>query len=46
MLSRPKATLAEVAAELTRMKVLPPSGGAWTLSSVKALLDRAKALGS
>lgn len=38
---RPKATLAEVAAELERMKVLPPSGGAWAPSSVKALLDRA-----
>ena len=39
---RPKATLAEVAAELVRMKVLPPSGGAWAASSVKALLDRAR----
>jgi DNA invertase Pin-like site-specific DNA recombinase len=38
---RPKATLAEVAAELLRMKVLPPSGRVWAPSSVKALLDRA-----
>lgn len=42
---RPEATLAEVGAELARMKVLPQSGRAWAPSSVKALLDRAKAAG-
>jgi DNA invertase Pin-like site-specific DNA recombinase len=42
---RPKATLADVAGELERMKVLPPSGRAWAPSSVKALLDRAKGMG-
>lgn len=40
---RPKATLADIAGELERMKVLPPSGRAWAPSSIKALLDRAKA---
>lgn len=40
---RPRATLADVAGELTRMRVLPPSGKAWAPSSVKALLDRANA---
>lgn len=34
--------LAEVGAELARMKVLPWSGRAWARSSVKALLDRAR----
>ncbi len=42
---KPKATLAEVGAELARMKVLPQSGRAWAPSSVKALLDRARAAG-
>jgi hypothetical protein len=39
---RPKATLAEVGAELSRMGVRPRSGEAWAISSVKALLDRAR----
>jgi DNA invertase Pin-like site-specific DNA recombinase len=39
---RPKATLADVAGELMRLGVLPPSGRAWAPSSVKALLDRAR----
>jgi DNA invertase Pin-like site-specific DNA recombinase len=42
---RAKATLADIAGELERMKVLPPSGRAWAPSSVKALLERARALG-
>jgi hypothetical protein len=42
---RPKATLAEVEAELSRMGVCPRSGEAWAASSVKALLDRARSAG-
>jgi hypothetical protein len=43
---RPNVTLAEVATELKRMRHLPPRGGRdWALSSVKALLDRARAAG-
>jgi DNA invertase Pin-like site-specific DNA recombinase len=39
-------TLAEVGAQLLRMRVPPPGGGeAWPTSSVKALLDRARATG-
>jgi hypothetical protein len=37
--------LAPTAAELHRLRALPPSGRAWALSSVKALLDRAKGMG-
>ena len=39
---RPKASLAEVGAELSRMGVRPRSGEAWAISSIKALLDRAR----
>jgi hypothetical protein len=39
---RPKATLAEIGAELSRMGVPPRSGAAWAISSAKALLDRAR----
>lgn len=43
---RPRITLAEVAAELKRLRLRPPRGGAgWAVSSVKALLDRARAAG-
>ncbi len=41
--SRPGLTLAEVGAELTRLRHYPPQGGAaWAPSSVKALLGRAQ----
>jgi len=41
--SRPGMTLAEVGAELTRLRHHPPQGGAaWAPSSVKALLARAR----
>ena len=44
--SRPGMTLAEIGAELVRLRHLPPHGGAaWAPSSVKALLDRARAQG-
>jgi len=44
--SRPGMTLAEVGAELTRLRHHPPQGGAaWAPSSVKALLGRARAQG-
>jgi DNA invertase Pin-like site-specific DNA recombinase len=44
--SRPAMTLAEVGAELVRLRHLPPQGGAaWAPSSVKALLERARAQG-
>ena len=44
--SRPGLTLAEVGAELVRLRHLPPRGGAvWAPSSVKALLGRARAQG-
>ncbi len=43
--SRPGLTLAEVGAELTRLRHYPPQGGAtWAPSSVKALLGRAQGL--
>lgn len=42
---RPKATLADVGAELARMGVQPRGGGPWAASSVKALLDRARGAG-
>lgn len=43
---RPDATLAELGAALLRLKLRPPRGGAaWAPSSLKALLDRARALG-
>ena len=43
---RPDLTLAELGAELTRLRHFPPRGGqAWAPSSVKALLDQARALG-
>jgi hypothetical protein len=42
---RPKATLAAIGAELSRMGVPPRDGGAWAVSSVKALLDRARSAG-
>ena len=42
---KPRATLAEVGAELARMKVQPESGRPWAPSSVKALLDRARVAG-
>ena len=43
---RPEITLVEVAAELRRLRHLPPRGGnGWAVSSVKALLDRARGAG-
>lgn len=43
---RPDATLAELGTALLRLKVRPPRGGAaWAPSSLKGLLDRARALG-
>ena len=43
---RPGLTLAELGAELARLRHMPPRGGpAWAPSSLKALLDRARALG-
>lgn len=42
---RPRATLAEVGAELERMGVRPRSEGRWADSSVKLLLDRARKVG-
>ena len=42
---RPKATLADIGAELARMGVMPRSGNAWADSSVKLLLDRARKTG-
>ena len=44
--SRSGMTLAEVGAELTRLRHHPPQGGAaWAPSSVKALLSRARSPG-
>ena len=45
MRGRPRATLAEVGADLERMGVRPRAGGHWAPSSVKALLDRARGAG-
>jgi DNA invertase Pin-like site-specific DNA recombinase len=43
---RPQITLVEVATELKRLRHLPPRGGRdWAVSSVKALLDRAREAG-
>ena len=43
---RPGMTLAELGAELARLRHAPPQGGpAWAPSSLKALLDRARAQG-
>jgi hypothetical protein len=42
---RPRASLAEIGAELSRMGVAPRSGGKWADSSVKLLLDRARKTG-
>ena len=43
---RPGMTLAQLGAELVRLRHLPPGGGpAWAPSSLKALLDRARAQG-
>ena len=43
---RPGMTLAQLGAELVRLRHLPPGGGsAWTPSSLKAVLDRARAQG-
>ena len=42
---RPRASLAEIGAELSRMGVAPRSGGNWADSSVKLLLDRARKTG-
>jgi DNA invertase Pin-like site-specific DNA recombinase len=43
---RPDATLAELGTALLRLKLRPPRGGeAWASSSLKGLLDRARALG-
>ena len=43
---KPTATLADIGNELTRMRVLPPRGGSsWAPSSVKSLVDRARASG-
>lgn len=43
---RPDATLAELGTALLRLKLRPPRGGeAWAPSSLKGLLDRARALG-
>ena len=42
---RPRASLAEIGADLARMGVAPRSGGAWAESSVKLLLDRARKAG-
>jgi len=43
---RPGMTLAELGAELARLRHVPPGGGpAWAPSSLKALLDRARAQG-
>jgi hypothetical protein len=42
---RPKASLAEIGADLSRMGVMPRSGGKWADSSVKLLLDRARKTG-
>jgi DNA invertase Pin-like site-specific DNA recombinase len=43
---RPGITLAELGAELTRMRHYPPRGGlVWAPASVKALLDKARARG-
>jgi DNA invertase Pin-like site-specific DNA recombinase len=42
---RPRASLAEIGAELSRMGVAPRSGGTWADSSVKLLLDRARKSG-
>ncbi len=39
---RPKATLADIGAELVRMGIRPRSGDSWADSSVKLLLDRAR----
>jgi len=44
--SRPGASLSALGGELLRLRVRPPGGGAcWAPSSVKALLDRARAEG-
>src|SRR4051794_12641635 len=42
---RPRASLTEIGAELSRMGVAPRSGGKWADSSVKLLLDRARKTG-
>ena len=43
---RPGITLAELGAELARLRHRPPRGGReWAPSSLKALLDRARAQG-
>ena len=42
---RPRASLAEIGAELSRMGVAPRGGGKWADSSVKLLLDRARKTG-
>ena len=43
---RPGMTLAELGAELARLRHAPPRGGqTWAPSSLKALLDRARAQG-
>ena len=43
---RPTMTLAQLGAELVRLRHVPPHGGrAWAPSSLKALLDRARAQG-
>jgi hypothetical protein len=39
-------TLAQIGKHLAQdAKIKPPSGGAWALSSVKALIDRARSAG-
>jgi DNA invertase Pin-like site-specific DNA recombinase len=44
--ARPGITLAGLGAELLRLRCLPPGGGgAWAISSVKALRDRAAVMG-
>jgi DNA invertase Pin-like site-specific DNA recombinase len=42
---RPRASLADIGIDLARMGVTPRSGGAWAVSSVKLLLDRARKAG-
>jgi hypothetical protein len=42
---RPRATLADIGADLERMGVRPRRGGGWADSSVKLLLDRARKSG-
>jgi hypothetical protein len=42
---RPRASLAEIGAELSRIDVAPRSGNRWADSSVKLLLDRARKIG-